>query len=122
MLAKEHRFHGPGPIGQVYRRGQTVRSPYCAMKFLPGKQGDPYRVAVVVAKKVDKSAPNRNRIRRRVYEVIRTQPDGLTNQDIVINIFDDRFLTMPHDEMVNSIKRQLKEVCDFSANQNSIKS
>lgn len=111
MLAKEHRFHGPGAISHVYRKGQTVRSPFCAMKFLCNKTEQPYRVAVVVAKKVDKSSPARNRIRRRVYEAIRTQADGLlTNQDIVINVFDDRFLTMPPEELTKSIKRQLKDI------------
>jgi ribonuclease P protein component len=111
MLAKEHRFHGQNAISHVYRKAQTVRSPFCAMKFLPGKPNEPYRVAVVVAKKVEKSAPGRNRIRRRVYEAIRTQAEGLlTSQDIVVSIFDDKFLTMPYDELAKSIKRQLQDI------------
>jgi ribonuclease P protein component len=110
MLSKQHRFHGHNSLNYVYRQGKTVRSPHCAMKFTPGKYEN-YRVAIVVAKKVDKSAPARNRIRRRVYEAIRTQADGLlTNQDIVVTIFDDSFLTIPYAEIAKSIKRQLRDI------------
>jgi ribonuclease P protein component len=114
MLTKEHRFHGPGSLNYAYRRGHTVRSPYCSMKCVSGKY-DTYRIAIVVAKKVEKSAPARNRIRRRIYEAIRTQADGLlTNQDIIVSVFDDRFLTMPYQEMADSIRRQLKAISKLS--------
>ena len=114
MLSKIHRFHGLGSLNPVYRKGQTVRSPYCAMKFFAGKHTT-YRVAVVVAKKVIKSAPGRNRVRRRIYEAIRTQADGiLTNQDIIVNVFDESFLTISHEVLAGSIKRQLKEIAKRS--------
>lgn len=110
MLANIHRFHGHHSLDYVYRRGQSVRSPFCTMKFTPGKH-QTYRVAVVVSKKVDKSAPVRNRIRRRLYEAIRLQADKLlSNQDIVVNVFDDRFLTMPAAELSRSVKRQLEQI------------
>ncbi len=82
------------------------------MRFVPGKF-EAYRVAVVVSKKVAKVAPDRNRIRRRVYEAVRLlAPGRLTNEDIVITIFDDRFLTLPHDELHESIKRQLDHIAN----------
>lgn len=109
MLSKTHRFHGLGSLNHVYRKGATLRSPYCAIRFYPGKQ-DEYRVAVVVSKKVAKSAPDRNRIRRRVYEAVRHNDKLLTNQDLVITIFDNRFLDMPYAELEDSIKRQLKQI------------
>lgn len=110
MLSKKHRFHGHSSLNYAYRRGDTVRSPYCAMRFVPGKYDD-YRVAVVVSKKVAKASPSRNRIRRRVYEAVRLlAPGRLTNQDIVITIFDDRFLTLPHSELQASIERQLDQI------------
>lgn len=110
MLSKINRFHGHNSLNYVYNRGVTVRSPFCAMKAVKGKK-DSYRVAVVVSKKVAKSAPHRNRIRRRVYEVIRLMAPGiLTNQDIVVSVFDERFLTMEHSELTQSIKRQLQEI------------
>jgi len=110
LLAKKHRFHGHNSLNFTYRRGETIRSPYCAMRFVPGKH-ETFRVAVVVSKKVAKSAPDRNRIRRRVYEAIRElAPKLLTNQDIVVTIFDEKFLTMPHDELFASLKRQIEQM------------
>lgn len=110
MLAKINRFHGHSSLNYVYHKGDTVRSPFCAMRFVPGKY-DTYRVAVVVSKKVAKVAPDRNRIRRRVYEAIRLlAPKYLTNQDIVVTIFDDRFLDLPHEELQESIERQLEQI------------
>lgn len=113
MLSKINRFHGYGSLNYVYRKGQTVRSPYCVMKFVAGKH-DTYRVAVVVSNKVAKSAPNRNRIRRRLYEAVRLNDKKLTNQDIVVTIFDERFLTMPSEELQKSIKRQLEQIAKWS--------
>jgi len=110
MLAKIHRFHRRGSLNYVYRKGQITRSPYCLMRFAKGKN-DFYRIAVVVNKKVAKSAVVRNRIRRRIYEVIRLQADGLlTNQDIVVTVFDDRCLTLPHQELTSTIRRQLEQI------------
>ena len=112
MLSKINRFHGHNSLNYVYNRGITVRSPYCAMKAVKGKK-DNFRIAVVVSKKVAKSAPHRNRIRRRVYEVIRIlAPDIITNQDIVVSVFDERFLSLDHAELKESIKRQLKEIAE----------
>lgn len=80
------------------------------MRYTPGKY-DAYRVAIVVSKKVAKSAPHRNRIRRRLYEVIRLlAPKYLTNRDVVVTVFDDKFLSMPHDEMYESVERQLQQL------------
>lgn len=113
MLSREHRFHGHGSLNYVYRKGQTIRSPYCAMKFVTGKY-DTYRLAIVVSKKVAKSAPDRNRIRRRIFEAVRLNDKVLKNQDIVVTVFDDRFLLMPHEGLMSSIKRQLEQIAKYA--------
>jgi ribonuclease P protein component len=80
------------------------------MKFVPSKHDD-YRVSVVVSKKIAKSAPDRNRIRRRVYEAIRLQIDEYKiKQDIVVTVFNDKFLSASHDELTKAIKSQLAEI------------
>ena len=83
------------------------------MKFCHGRQ-DNFRIAVVVSKRVDKSAPARNRIRRRVYEAVRLNAKLLSNQDIIITVFDDRFLQMPFKKIELSIRRQLKQIARSS--------
>ena len=72
MISVRHRFHGYGSLRTVYQRGQTVRGPAITLKYrYRGPQRQPYRVAVVVSRKVHKSAVVRNRIRRRLYEIVR---------------------------------------------------
>lgn len=97
-------------MAYVYRKGYTIRSPYCALRYVKNREGT-YRVAVVVSKKVSKAATNRNRIRRRTYEAIRILADRyLKDQDIIVTIFDDRFLTLPHTEIVETLERQLRQL------------
>lgn len=90
MLIRLHRFHGYNSLRSVYSRGQTVRTPLLSLKYALRDPTRPYRVAVVVSRKVSKSAVVRNRIRRRVYEVVRRQekqlPGGI---DLVFTAFGD---------------------------------
>lgn len=114
MLAKKNRFQGPKGLTRVYQKGHTVRSQFCAARFTKGNR-DSYRIAVVVSKKVAKSAPERNRIRRRVYEVIRLNAaEYLSTEDIVITIFDSRLSTIEHSELQDIIVRLLRQIKDVS--------
>lgn len=91
MIARAHRFHGYGSLRGVYQRGQTARTSSVNLKFMNRGPNRPYRVAVVVSRKVHTSAVVRNRIRRRIYEVVRqaenTIPPGT---DLVFTVFNDR--------------------------------
>lgn len=110
MLAKKHRFHGPAGLTRAYQKGTTVRSQFCAARFVVGKRPN-YRIAVVVSKKVAKAAPGRNRIRRRIYEVVRLNADNyLTNQDVVITVFDARLSSIEHKELEEIIIRLLEQI------------
>lgn len=62
----------------MYSVGRTVRTRNLSLRYRD-KPGDGWRAAVVVSKKVHKSAVVRNRIRRRVYEVLRTEYAGRLN-------------------------------------------
>jgi ribonuclease P protein component len=58
------------------------------------------RLAVVVSKKVAKSAPKRNRIRRRIYEIVRRDlPSLKPGYDIMVSVFDENVFTMPAPEL-----------------------
>lgn len=110
MLAKENRFHGYNSLRFVYNRGQTVRGTLSSLKYALNERRETYRCAVVVSKKVNKSAVARNRIRRRVYEVVRGLAPRIKGPyDIVITIFSEQFVTMPAAELERTIKAQLKQ-------------
>ena len=106
MISKFHRFHGNRTLRRVYAQGKSVRGPLFSVRYAPSNR-DSYRVAVVVSRKVRKSAVGRNRIRRRVYGAVRNL--GLSRPfDIVITIFSDSLLDVPAEDLARQLKRQLK--------------
>jgi len=69
-----------------------------------------YRVAVVVSRKVNKSAVARNRMRRRLYEAVRVHQPLITQPfDIVITVFQNSLLELPDQELKSQLKKQLKQ-------------
>jgi ribonuclease P protein component len=111
MISRKNRFHGYNSLRNVYRRGQISRGALFAVKALDNPRRQNYRLAVVVSRKVDKSAVARNRIRRRLYEISR-ELGGQINQphDIVITVFHNTVLETPHQELTGQLKKQFKEL------------
>lgn len=67
-------------------------------------------MAVVVSKKVSKSAVVRNRIRRRVIENIRLLEGQISQPyDLVVTIFDEKVATMPAEELTDVLKNLLRQ-------------
>ncbi len=108
MLSKRYRFHGRRSLNHVYRSGQVVRGPLFSLKYIRHSKGDYYRCAVVVSKKVSKSAVVRNRIRRRLYELFRLYLDEQTPFDVVCSVFSDQVASMPADELRLEFHKQMK--------------
>ncbi|HUC78704.1 MAG TPA: ribonuclease P protein component [Candidatus Saccharimonadales bacterium] len=110
MISRIHRFHGYGSLKYTYRKGETVRGPLCSTKYVFNDRRDQYRLAVVVNKKVNKSAVIRNKIRRQIYEVVRLDEDKIKNPcDIVITVFSDQILELSYNELSVMIKAQFKQ-------------
>ncbi len=107
MIARRHRFHGLTALRFVYGRGQTVRSTHIAIKYLVNPRRHSYRAAVVVSRKTSKSAVVRNRIRRRVYEVIRgLEPDIAQPYDIVVTVFSDQVASLAAEDLRQGLQDQ----------------
>ena len=108
MISRSNRFHGYGSLKYTYNKGETVRGPLCSTKYVFNPRRTKYRLAVVVNKKVNKSAVVRNKIRRQIYEVVRQVSDKIKNPcDIVITVFSDQILEISHNELDAMIKAQL---------------
>lgn len=108
MINRGHRFHGYGGLKYVYTHGQTVRGPLFAIKSIVNQRRKTYRLAVVVSRKVNKSAVVRNRIRRRIYEAVRQhQASIIQPYDIVVTVFHDTVAELTTEELQAQIKRQL---------------
>lgn len=109
MLNKKYRFHSRGGVRYVYQKGKTVRTPRMSLIFVDNNRGFT-RVAVVVSKKVTKSAVGRNRIRRRIYEAIRMDFDKIPKKrDYIFVVYSENIKDMPFNEIRKSIEKLVEE-------------
>lgn len=105
MLQKKNRFHGYGSLRFVYSKGKVARSSLFIVKYTTNPRRKHSRFAVVVSKKVLKSAVGRNRIRRRVYEVVRReQPQLIDAIDVAIIVISAEVLSIDYDNLRGTIK------------------
>lgn len=110
MLNRRHRFHGHGSVRRVYANSLSVRGSLIGLKYAPRPGGKPYRVTVIVAKKVHKSAVKRNRIRRRIYEVVRKSDFQLGSTDLILTVFNEQVADMPAPELEEQVNNLLKKI------------
>ena len=116
MLAAKNRFHGHGSLRFVYSRGKIARSKHFVCKFTSNPRRSEPRVAVVVSKKVIKSAVKRNRIRRRLYEVVRLEFSKINPQtDLVFIVVSSEVLVVPNQELKDNVMRSLQTLGLYKA-------
>lgn len=109
MLAKKYRFHSRGGVKYVYQKGKTIRKAKMSLVFCNNAKGFT-RVAVVVSKKVSKTAVSRNRIRRRVYEVVRENMEFLPQKrDYIFVVYSTDVLRMSYNELVKLLGELVHE-------------
>lgn len=110
MIPFRFRFHGHGSLRYVYRNGDMVRRRMISVKYTTNPKRKKPRFAVVVSKKVLKSAVGRNRIRRRIYEIIRAEvPELQPNIDVAVMVFSAETRTVSHNELKRSIQTIFRE-------------
>ena len=64
----------------------------------------------MVSKKVNRSAVGRNRIRRRVYEIVRSELDSIVGvHDIVVIVVSAEVRTMEYSEVVGTIQHCFRQ-------------
>lgn len=111
MLAFQYRFHGHGSLRYVYKNGDAKRSRFFTVKVTRNKRRSTSRFAVVVSKKVHKSAVKRNRMRRRVYEIIRSElPAILHAHDVAIIVSSSEIVGAPIEEVSGQLRHLFTEV------------
>ncbi len=109
MLAKRYRFHSRGGVNYTYQKGKTIRTPKMSLVYADNSRNH-QRFAVVISKKVIKSAVGRNRVRRRVYEAIRSLlPEFPEKKDCIFVVYSREVKDMPFSEIQNNIKNLLEQ-------------
>lgn len=112
MISAKYRFKGNRLIDFVYRKGQPARSGYLGAKATKPNDNS-YKIAVVVSKKISKSAVVRNRIRRRVFEQVRIiakdRKEDL-NLNIVITVYDEKVAKQPAEELRADLQKLIEKL------------
>lgn len=110
MLSYKHRFHGHNSLRYVYKNGRPVRSAHMTLRATKNPKRKHSRFAVVVSKKVMKSAVGRNRIRRRLYEILRRNLDHISPaHDVVLLVSHPDIRTVPAVELEELVVSQLTQ-------------
>lgn len=112
MLSQKYRFHSRGGVNYVYRHGKTAHATNLSLVYM-ANQRKMRRFAVVVSKKVLKSAVGRNRIRRRIYEALRLEGvDQLPPMDGIFVVHSANFQKLPFTEIREMIHELLERSRD----------
>lgn len=110
MIGRKNRFRGYNSLRFVYQKGRTVRGPMSSLKFVQNSRRSSYRLAIVVSKKVNKSAVKRNRIRRRLYEAFRQRESEIKQPyDMVLTVFHEQMAEIPASDLQKIVDDQLKQ-------------
>ena len=103
MLPSKYRFHSRGGVNAVHSQGKRVHSDYFSLTHLSNNRGG-QRYAVIVSKKIAKSAVVRNRIRRRIYEILRQNLASLpAKTDCLLQVKNREVLSLSPVELAAAI-------------------
>jgi len=81
MLSKKNRIKDKRLIKKILKKGRRVKFGYLLFKYLPSEEENS-KFAFIVSKKVSKKAVVRNKIKRQLSEILRT---NLANFPIKVN-------------------------------------
>ena len=117
MLAQRNRFHGHGSMRFVFQKGTSARSRRLMVRSTHNPKRTHPRIAVVVSKKVSKSAVVRNRIRRRLFEIVRHELSSLPSSiDVVISVFSAELAVDSYESVRDELSPLLHRVAEAADN------
>jgi ribonuclease P protein component len=80
-----------------------------SLRYSPNPKRHTFRLAVVVSKKINKSAVARNRMRRRIYEAFRELELVDQPYDLVITVFQASLEELPADELRQQVASLIEQ-------------
>ncbi len=123
MIHSTHRFHGRSSLRFVYQQGRVVRGSQLSLRFVRNLRQQKYRAAVVVSRKVSKSAVVRNRIRRRVFEIVRRESGRLdAAYDLVFSAHSEQLAAASPAEVAGAVQELLQQarICQTTSPDHAI--
>ncbi len=112
MLAQKNRIHGRKKFLITLKKGRVVRGQYFNINYSKNNYGQ-LKAAVVVGKKIAKSAVVRNRIRRKLYEILRKNfLTKLDNTNLIIIVFNPDIVNLKSAELEKLIEKLILKIKD----------
>ncbi|MEN9226425.1 MAG: ribonuclease P protein component [Thermostichus sp. HHBFW_bins_43] len=109
MLPARHRLRDRRAFQALYQEGQRRSSSSLTVLFRPGEPGIPSQVGLVISRKVSKSAVRRNRLRRRLREILRPLCPRLKTGYRLLLIPKASLLTYSWQELSAEVHRLLQK-------------
>jgi ribonuclease P protein component len=108
MISAKYRFHGYGSLKYLFKNANSYRSHYFTVKAIANPHRPRSRYAIIVSKKVHKSAVGRNRIRRRMYELLRHEMPAIrSSHDIAVIISSGEVLGAASHDLSENLRELL---------------
>lgn len=121
MIAQRNRFHGHASLKYLMANGRLYRGRELSIKFVDNKRRKNSRIAIIVGKKVIRHAVDRNRARRRLYEIMRQRlPSFNRTIDVAIIVYQSRVLNMSSDELASEVDKCLRGLGVMSSQDTSV--
>ena len=108
MLKKEFRIVSNKDFQRIYQKGKFFTNKDFVVKFLPNRFSFP-RVGIVVSKKKVKKAVERNKLKRQLREVIRSEFSNLKEGFDIVVILRNNIYGFKFEELRKSLILLLKE-------------
>lgn len=110
MISQKYRFHGHASLKYLLANGINIRGNILSIKIVDNNRRKYSRVAIIISKKVLKHAVDRNRARRRLYEIVRPMiSDFNRTVDLAIIVYKSNVINAPHDELVAEVTKCLQK-------------
>jgi len=110
MISQRFRFHGHGSLKYLFQNGEGARTKLFGLRYIENSHRTYSRIAVIVSRKITKSAVKRNRMRRRIYEILRQHFNFEKPYDVAVTVFSDEVLTIGHEELKDQLKKLISEL------------
>lgn len=101
MLSREYKLKKDNDFKKVFEKGKFYRNDFIKIRFLKNNLGIT-RFGIVISSKISKKAVSRNRVRRRLEEIIRIRLDQIRSGFDIVVLFEP--------EVIGKNYKQIEEV------------
>ncbi len=107
MLPKENRLKKKKDFEKVFEKGETIKGDSVYIKALKTKE--PFtRIGFIVSKKVSLNAVERNKIKRRIREIVKTIP--IKNKFDIVIVSLSKIKKNTFEEIKQDIEKTFKKI------------